>query len=312
MCDRFTERARKVMSLARDKAVEFRHDYIGPEHILLGLLEVDTGVHRIVFSNLDIDPLRILRELEKLMTKGSADIGLAQLPFTPAGKLVLELCAEEAHYLNHNYIGTEHILLALIQVDDGLVSNILKNVGITAEVVRLEILTILGGEPPKFPPPSAIRKPLKFPPPSAIKKPPNRFLLLTPLIVGLILVVVAILIVTSGKKAEKPIRDETLPKGFAPYCRSIFIYPERILAIEETDNGVVLVLNMSDVPEILEHWVKSLPERVINSLITYAKQKGVDIRKNSDAVFIELKNRDGKTIGKGVYRGESGLEFKWE
>ncbi|MFH1549184.1 MAG: ATP-dependent Clp protease ATP-binding subunit [Planctomycetota bacterium] len=147
MFDRFTDRARKVMSLARQEAQKLNHDYIGTEHILLGLVQEGSGVAATVLRNLDIELKKIRIELEKMVKSGSPTMTVGQLPFTPRAKRVLELSAEEANNLNHNYIGTEHLLLGLLREQDGYAARVLMNLGVKLEDVREEVLEILGADP---------------------------------------------------------------------------------------------------------------------------------------------------------------------
>lgn len=145
MFNRFTERARKVLVLAKEEARRFNHDYIGTEHILLGLIREGEGVACAVLQNLGVDLERLRLEIEKLISPGSAASVLGDIPFTPRAKKALELAAEEAHSLGHNYIGTEHILLGLIREGEGLASQVLFSLGIDLRKVREEISSLLGG-----------------------------------------------------------------------------------------------------------------------------------------------------------------------
>jgi len=146
MFDRFTDRARKVMGLARQEAQRFNHDYIGTEHILLGLIQEGSGVAADVLKNLDVDPKRIRQEIEKLVSHGTTMVTMGQLPFTPRAKKVLELALEEASNLGHNYIGTEHLLLGLIREQEGIAAQVLQNLNVRLEEVREEVLELLGAE----------------------------------------------------------------------------------------------------------------------------------------------------------------------
>ncbi len=146
MFDRFTDRARKVMGLARQEAQRFNHSYIGTEHILLGLIQEGSGVAANVLRNLDIDPDKIRAEVEKIVQDGPAMQALGQLPFTPRAKKVLELASEEATNLRHNYIGTEHLLLGLIRENEGVAAQVLMNLGLKLEEVREEVLELLGAD----------------------------------------------------------------------------------------------------------------------------------------------------------------------
>ncbi len=147
MFDRFTDRARKVMGLARQEAQRFNHDYIGTEHILLGLVQEGSGVAASVLKNLDIDLKKIRQEVEKLVSNGTSMVTMGQLPFTPRAKKVLELSLEEASNLGHTYIGTEHLLLGLIRENEGIAAQVLRNLKVKLEDVRDEVLELLGAEP---------------------------------------------------------------------------------------------------------------------------------------------------------------------
>jgi ATP-dependent Clp protease ATP-binding subunit ClpC len=149
MFNRFTERARKVLVLAKEEARRFSHDYIGTEHILLGLIREGEGVACAVLQNLGIDLERLRLEIEKLISPGSAAPVLGDIPFTPRAKKALELAAEEARQLGHNYIGTEHILLGLIREGEGVASQVLFSLGVDLKRVREEISALLGGIHPQ-------------------------------------------------------------------------------------------------------------------------------------------------------------------
>ncbi|MEW6355634.1 MAG: ATP-dependent Clp protease ATP-binding subunit [Planctomycetota bacterium] len=158
MFDRFTDRARKVMTYAKEEAQRFNHDYIGTEHILLGLLKEGSGVAANVLRNLDVDINKIRFEVEKMVASGSDVAKKGNLPFTPRAKKVLELALEEAKGLGHNYIGTEHILLGLLRENEGVAARVLLNLGLKLEEVREEVLSLLGAE---FPPEAEEEKPDK-------------------------------------------------------------------------------------------------------------------------------------------------------
>ena len=146
MFDRFTDRARKVMALARKEAQRFNHDFIGTEHILLGLIQEGSGVAANVLKNLGVEIDKIRREIEKNVQSGPSMVTMGQLPFTPRAKKVLELSMEEANELGHNYIGTEHILLGLIRENDGVAAQVLLDLNLKLEDVRAEVLELLGAE----------------------------------------------------------------------------------------------------------------------------------------------------------------------
>jgi ATP-dependent Clp protease ATP-binding subunit ClpC len=147
MFDRFTDRAKKVMNLARQEAQRFNHEYLGTEHVLLGLVQEGSGVAANVLRNMNIDLAKIRTEVEKLVKTGPSMVTMGQLPFTPRAKKVLELSMEEAGNLGHNYIGTEHLLLGLIKENEGIAAKVLTNLGVKLEDVREEVLEFLGAEP---------------------------------------------------------------------------------------------------------------------------------------------------------------------
>src|SRR6266498_3092123 len=144
MYERFTDRARKVMQLANQEAQRFNHEYIGTEHILLGLVKEGSGVAANVLKNLDIDLRKIRLEVEKLVQSGPDMVTLGKLPQTPRAKKVIEYSIEEARNLNHNYVGTEHLLLGLLREQEGVAAQVLMNLGLKLEEVREEVLNLLG------------------------------------------------------------------------------------------------------------------------------------------------------------------------
>ncbi len=144
MYERFTDRARKVMQLANQEAQRFNHEYIGTEHVLLGLIKEGSGVAANVLKNLDIDLRKIRLEVEKLVQSGPDMVTMGKLPQTPRAKKVIEYSMEEARNLNHNYVGTEHILLGLLREQEGVAAQVLMNLGLKLEDVREEVLSLLG------------------------------------------------------------------------------------------------------------------------------------------------------------------------
>lgn len=145
MYERFTDRARKVMQLANQEAQRFNHDYVGTEHILLGLLKEGSGVAANVLRNLlNIDLEKIRAEVLKLVQPGPDMPTMGKLPHTPRAKKVIEYSLEEARNLNHNYVGTEHLLLGLLREQEGVAAQVLMNLGVRLEDVRREVLNLLG------------------------------------------------------------------------------------------------------------------------------------------------------------------------
>ncbi len=148
MFNRFTERARKVIILAKEEARRFNHDYIGTEHILLGLIREGEGVAAAVLQKMSVSLENIRLEIEKLVQPGPTTQIIGDIPFTPRAKKALELAAEEARSLGHNYIGTEHLLLGLIREGEGVASQVLLNLGLDLNSVRNEVMELLGSALP--------------------------------------------------------------------------------------------------------------------------------------------------------------------
>ncbi len=144
MFERFTDRARKVMALANQEAQRFNHEYIGTEHILLGLVKEGSGVGANVLKNLNVDLRKVRLEVEKLVKSGPDMVTMGKLPQTPRAKKVIEFAIEEARTLNHNYVGTEHLLLGLLREHEGVAAQVLMNLGLKLDEVREEVLDLLG------------------------------------------------------------------------------------------------------------------------------------------------------------------------
>ncbi len=144
MYERFTDRARKVMQLANQEAQRFNHEYVGTEHVLLGLVKEGSGVAANVLKNLDVDLRKIRVEVEKIVQSGPDMVTMGKLPQTPRAKKVIEYAIEEARNLNHNYVGTEHLLLGLLREQEGVAAQVLMNLNLKLEEVREEVLNLLG------------------------------------------------------------------------------------------------------------------------------------------------------------------------
>ena len=144
MFERFTERARQVVVLAQDEARALKHNYIGTEHILLGLLREEEGLAARVLDSLDITVEDVRANVARIVGQGE-EVTTGQIPFTPRAKKVLELALREALSLGHNYIGTEHILLGLVRENEGVAARILLDFDADAEKIRNEIIRMLSG-----------------------------------------------------------------------------------------------------------------------------------------------------------------------
>ena len=144
MFERFTERARQVVVLAQEEARTLKHNYIGTEHILLGLLREEEGLAARVLEGLEITVEEVRAQVARIVGQGD-EVTTGQIPFTPRAKKVLELALREALSLGHNYIGTEHILLGLVRENEGVAARILLDFDADAEKIRNEIIRMLSG-----------------------------------------------------------------------------------------------------------------------------------------------------------------------
>ncbi|GMR13067.1 MAG: ATP-dependent protease ATP-binding subunit ClpC [Gemmatimonadota bacterium] len=142
----FTDRVRKVLAMAREEAIRLQHDYVGTEHILLGLIREGEGVAAAVLTNLSIDLDQVHEQVEESVKKGKATIALGELPYTSRAKKVLEFAMAEARELNHSYVGTEHLLLGLLREEKGIAAQVLNTLGIGLEDARAETLKVLGSD----------------------------------------------------------------------------------------------------------------------------------------------------------------------
>ena len=144
MFERFTDRARRVVVLAQEEARLLNHNYIGTEHILLGLLNEGEGIAAQALESLDIDLASVREEVVKIIGQGQQSPS-GHIPFTPRAKKVLELSLREALQLGHNYIGTEHILLGLIREGEGVAAQVLQQLGAELQKVRQTVIQLLSG-----------------------------------------------------------------------------------------------------------------------------------------------------------------------
>ena len=151
----FTDRVRKVLAMAREEAIRLQHDYVGTEHILLGLIREGEGVAAAVLMNLNVDLEQIHERIEESVKKGKATIALGELPYTSRAKKVLEYAMAEARELNHSYVGTEHLLLGLLREEKGIAAQVLNSMGLTLDEARSETLKLLGSDVNPSPPSSS-------------------------------------------------------------------------------------------------------------------------------------------------------------
>lgn len=146
--DRFTERARTVLSLAQEEAQRFQHNYIGTEHLLLGLVREGEGVAARALTGLGVELNKIRSAVEFIIGRGER-IVLGEIGLTPRSKTVIELAVDEARLLNHHYIGTEHLLLGMVREGQGIAAGVLESLGVNLEKVRSEVLKLLAPPPEK-------------------------------------------------------------------------------------------------------------------------------------------------------------------
>src|SRR5438094_843475 len=140
--DKFTERARKVLQLAQEEAQRFNHNYIGTEHLLLGLVREGEGVAAKVLANLGVELNKVRSAVEFIIGRGDRAV-MGEIGLTPRAKKVIELAVDEARRLGHHYIGTEHLLLGLIREGEGIAAGVLESLGVNLEKVRTEVIKVL-------------------------------------------------------------------------------------------------------------------------------------------------------------------------
>src|SRR5205085_6253793 len=146
----FTDRVRKVLQMAREEAARLHHEYVGTEHMLLGVIREGEGVAAAVLTNLNVDLEEIQQKIEETVKKGKAAAAAGpDLPYTSRAKKVLELAMSEARELNHSYVGTEHLLLGLLREEKGIAAQVLTDAGVNLDAARAETLRILGTEMPQ-------------------------------------------------------------------------------------------------------------------------------------------------------------------
>ncbi|MDQ3513614.1 MAG: AAA family ATPase, partial [Chloroflexota bacterium] len=140
--DKFTERARKVLTLAQEEAQRFNHNYIGTEHLLLGLVREGDGVAARVLSNMGVQLPKVRSAVEFIIGRGETMV-MGDIGLTPRAKKVIELAVDEARRLNHHYIGTEHLLLGLVREGEGIAAGVLESLGVNLEKVRAQVMQVV-------------------------------------------------------------------------------------------------------------------------------------------------------------------------
>jgi ATP-dependent Clp protease ATP-binding subunit ClpC len=151
MFERFTERARKVIILAREEAIRLGHNFVGTEHLLLGLIREGDGLAVAILKKLNVNIGAVKSEIEKIVSAGSEFSPAGEIPFTPQAKKVLEYAISEARSLGHNYIGTEHLLLGLIREAEGIASLVLRDFGVSVAAAKAQAQELLGEQASKSP-----------------------------------------------------------------------------------------------------------------------------------------------------------------
>jgi ATP-dependent Clp protease ATP-binding subunit ClpA len=142
--DKFTERARRVLTLAQEEAQRFNHNYIGTEHLLLGLIREGSGVSSKVLTNLGVEVHKVRSAVEFIIGRGERAV-LGEIGLTPRAQRVIELAVDEARRMKHHYIGTEHVLLGLVREGEGVAAGVLESLGVNLERVRAETTRVLSG-----------------------------------------------------------------------------------------------------------------------------------------------------------------------
>ena len=148
MMNNFTPRAQQVLALARKEADRFNHNYVGTEHLLLGLIKLGQGVAVNVLQKMGLDLETVRMEVEKQVGSGPETKMVGNIPYTPRVKKVLALAGKEAKSLNHSYVGTEHILLGLLREQEGVAAQVLMNLGLTVENTRNQVIRALANKTP--------------------------------------------------------------------------------------------------------------------------------------------------------------------
>src|SRR5438309_2537466 len=149
--DRFNDRAKRVLALAQDEAVRFNHNYIGTEHLLLGLVREGEGVAAHVLNSLGVELSKVRKAVEFIIGRGDATTSPSEITLSPRTKKVIEFAADEARKLGHSHVGTEHILLGIVREGEGIASGVLESLGVSLEKVRHQVIATLGQQHPEQP-----------------------------------------------------------------------------------------------------------------------------------------------------------------
>src|SRR6266545_2136814 len=152
--DRFNDRAKRVLALAQDEAIRFNHNYIGTEHLLLGLVREGEGVAARVLDSLGVELSKVRTAVEFIIGRGDSTTSPSEITLSPRTKKVIELAIDESRKLGHSAVGTEHLLLGLVREGEGIASNVLASLGVSLEKVRHQVIATIGqagGEVPKVP-----------------------------------------------------------------------------------------------------------------------------------------------------------------
>src|SRR5919109_4484663 len=147
--DRFNDRAKRVLALAQDEAIRFNHNYIGTEHLLLGLVREGEGVAARVLDSLGVELSKVRTAVEFIIGRGDATTSPSQITLSPRTKKVVELAIDEARKLGHSHVGTEHLLLGIVREGESVASGILESLGVSLEKVRHQVIATIGQSPPE-------------------------------------------------------------------------------------------------------------------------------------------------------------------
>jgi ATP-dependent Clp protease ATP-binding subunit ClpA len=152
--DRFNDRAKRVLALAQDEAIRLNHNYIGTEHLLLGLVREGEGIAARVLDSLGVELSKVRTSVTFIIGRGDSTTSPSEITLSPRTKKVIELAMDEARKLGHGAVGTEHLLLGLVREGEGIASGVLASLGVPLETVRQQVIETLGQHPDAPPPPA--------------------------------------------------------------------------------------------------------------------------------------------------------------